>query len=424
MPYTVDVTGRGEPTAVLARRGLIALVVLVALVVALLMQYKGAFRRTFPARLVVADIGDGITPGADVKLRGVVVGQVDSVGLGPVRDGVRMHQVGLSLDPAQAAGIPAGVTARVVPTNSFGAPSVLLTDPPGQPTRMLARNGVIGEDDTRKTLQLQTVLNQVYNILTSVKPAEINVALTNVSQALQGRGTETGTLIANGDRYITALNAQTPTFNALLRQIGPTVASVNDSAPALLDAVDNSVRLGRNLVDHRDDLDRVLTRTPKVADDADRFIGQIDSPTLDVLSDTHRVGDVLADQYRNIPESLYALGIATQLLGTAVNGGLHLSISLLPFAPYSSADCPRYGTQNGPNCTAHAPAPQAPPGFPFFQQQPGQTFPTPPDVLSGLPGAGSAAKAGGASGAGGAGGGPDPSASAGMLPDLFGMGGK
>jgi hypothetical protein len=49
VPYVADVSGRGPSTATLARRGVVALGLVVVVVAALLMKYNGDFRSVFPA---------------------------------------------------------------------------------------------------------------------------------------------------------------------------------------------------------------------------------------------------------------------------------------------------------------------------------------------------------------------------------------
>jgi phospholipid/cholesterol/gamma-HCH transport system substrate-binding protein len=383
MPYVIDVTGRGESTASLARRGLVAVGVLVLVLVLVLLQYRGVFRSSFPVKALVTDVGDGIGVGADVKLRGVLVGQVAAVRLSTGPGQQTLHEVDLELDPAKAAGIPSGVTARVVPTNVFGAPSLELLDPGVPTSRMLASGDVIHTDTSQPTLQFQSVINQSYRILTAVRPADLNVALTSLAQALHGRGGEIGSLIGNGDQYLTALNAQTPTFNALLRQLGPSVQSLGDNAPELLDTLDNAVAAGQNFVHKRDQLVDVLTQAPGVLDDTNTLLHQVDDPVLRLLSDLRPVGSLLAGQYQNIPASLSALNVAIPLLQSGLAGGLHLSVGLTPFTRYTYADCPRYHELKGPNCGKPVPADTAPPpGFPFFEQKPGQPLPVPPALLA------------------------------------------
>jgi len=103
-----------------------------------------------------------------------------------------LHEITLQLKPALAAGIPAGVTARVVPTNVFGAPSGGAARPDHPDRRRAGQGRVIRGDTSEATLQLQTVMSQLNKVLRAVHPAELNVALTNISQGLQGRGAKIG----------------------------------------------------------------------------------------------------------------------------------------------------------------------------------------------------------------------------------------
>jgi len=93
VPYVADATGRGVPAATLARRGVLALLLVLAIVALLLMQYRGVFRSVFPATALVTDVGDGLQAGADVKLRGALVGAVGGVGVRPTADGQTLHAI-------------------------------------------------------------------------------------------------------------------------------------------------------------------------------------------------------------------------------------------------------------------------------------------------------------------------------------------
>jgi virulence factor Mce-like protein len=374
VPFVPDVTGRGPSTAALARRGVIAAAILVVLVVMLLMRYQGAFQSVFPAIALVDDVGDGVRAGADVKLRGALVGTVGDVRVRPNPGGAPVHEVDLRLRPEMAAGIPVGVTARVVPTNVFGAPSVELLDPAAPTAQTLARGAVIAGDRSAGTLQLQTVLNQLNTVLSAVRPSQLNVALTNVSQALQGRGEKIGSIITRTDHYLTTLNAHTPEFTADLALLGTDLQTLAETSPALLDAVDNAVVSTRTIVDERAKLAATLTGGTATADRTDDFLSDAENRFVKVADDANPLTRVLADQHKEIARSLESLGVGTQKLGKGLiqtGGALAIQVSLTPFSPYTAQDCPRYGKMAGPNCADQVPAPGAlPPSFPFYQGVP------------------------------------------------------
>ena len=363
MPFVIDVTGRGLPTATLARRGLLALLLVIVVVAVLLMQYRGVFRNTFPAVALVTDLGDGIQPGADVKLRGALVGAVGSVGFVPGKgtEGLPEHQIEMELKPDLATGIPAGVTARIVPTNVFGAPSVELVDPAVPSTRMLAWGAVIPGDRSEGALQLQTVMDQLNKVLRAVHPAQLNVALTNISQGLQGRGAKIGSIVSRLDPYLSTLNGHTDDLSADLRLLGTDLQGLADAAPALLDTVDNAVVTAKTIADKRDKLVDTLTDGVRTSNDLDDFLSENDDRIIRLVRDGSRIARVLAPQRDLIWRSLISLGQGAKTLGAGLNpkagGMLQLEFSLTPFEPYTAADCPRYPGLNGPNCGKPVPPP-------------------------------------------------------------------
>jgi len=397
VPFVVDATGRGLPTATLAKRGVLAFLLVIVVIALLLMQYRGVFRSVFPATAVVTDVGDGLTAGADVKLRGALVGAVSAVGVAPADTpgGLPLHEITLQLKPALAAGIPAGVTARVVPTNVFGAPSVELLDPPTPTGGALARGGVIRGDTSEATLQLQTVMSQLNKVLRAVHPAQLNVALTNISQGLQGRGAKIGSIIGRLDPYLTTLNGHSDDFSADLQLLGTDLQGLADAAPALLDTVDNAVVTTKTIVDKRDDLVHTLTEGTDTADELHGFLSDYDDRIIRVVRDGSDIARVLAPQRDVITHSLISLSGALAKLGTGLDprtgGSLDLQISLLPFAPYTAADCPRYPGLSGPNCGDKVPPPGAlPKSFPFYQG-----IPPPPPLLPKSTGADGVPESGG-----------------------------
>ena len=391
MPFVVDATGRGLPTATLARRGLIATVVLVVVVVLLLMQYKGAFRSVFPAVALVADVGDGLAAGADVKLRGALVGTVGGIAVRPADDpgGRDLHEIDLQLRPDMAAGIPAGVTARVVPTNVFGAPSVELLDPTTPTGVMLTRGGVIRGDTSQGTLQLQTVLNRLNTLLRAVRPAQLNSALTNIAQGLRGRGARIGSITGRLDAYLSTLNGHTDDFSADLRLLGPDLRALADDAPALLDTVDNVVVTSRTIVEKRQRLVDTLTGATRTADRLDDFLDDNHDRVIRLVRDGATVTGTLAPQRDLIARSLISLGKGAGQFGAAINprtsGALDIQFVLTPFSPYTAADCPRYPGADGPNCGDRTPPPGTlPRSFPFYQgvPTPPAPLPAPPEAFS------------------------------------------
>src|SRR5258708_16809704 len=118
--------------------GLVYLLVLLGLVALCVVAYQRAFpwQRMVPVTLTTAQAGLQLNPRSDVKLKGIVVGQVDSI----TSDG-RQATLHLSLDPAMTHLVPADVDASIVPKTLFGEKQVNLIPPPrGSATPIEARD--------------------------------------------------------------------------------------------------------------------------------------------------------------------------------------------------------------------------------------------------------------------------------------------
>lgn len=358
MPRIIDVTGREPSTATLALRGAIALGVIVVLVAALLLQYRGAFRTSFGVTAVLAGVGDGLLPGADVKLRGVLVGRVAEVAVRPGADGGpdTVYPVRLDLDPEHAADIPAAVRARVIPTNLFATPAVeLVTDGPPRPT--LAPGARIPADTSAEAVRLQSVLTRLRDVLVAVQPAKLNAALTGISQALDGRGDQIGSVIGRLDAYLRTLNRNADDFSADLGLLADSLEGLAANAPALLDTVDNVVVITRTIVDKRQQLVDTLTVGTRAADTVDGLLGENIDQIVEVLANGQVFISTIARDSDDIPRSLQGAGRGAAAVAVGLDpdgGGLSLTIRLSPFTPYTAADCPRYPGLAGPNCNAAA----------------------------------------------------------------------
>src|SRR5437763_11390536 len=119
-----------------------------------------AFDRTFtPAHYVTVHAqraGLQLLPGSDVKVRGIIIGSVDTISsTGGGAD------IKLRLDPARARSIPANVTVRLLPKTLFGEKYVDLLLPAQPSTQTLDDTSTIRADHTRRTLEIDEALDDL-----------------------------------------------------------------------------------------------------------------------------------------------------------------------------------------------------------------------------------------------------------------------
>lgn len=171
---------------------------------------------------------------ADVKLRGVIVGEV--VDSRTSADGVTLT---LGLYPSRREAVPAGVTAEIIPKTLFGEKYVSLLVPEGASDEPIRPGDVI--EEAAHAIEVERVLNDIYPFLRAVQPAELNYTLTALATALEGRGEAIGENFATLNDYLKRTNPQIPALVEDLRLL----AEVSDVYRA---AIPDAARLLRNSV--------------------------------------------------------------------------------------------------------------------------------------------------------------------------------
>src|SRR6478609_2705966 len=119
MPISSDQGGRAPNPRSLRIRGLIAAVILGIAATVLYQLGTGGYANTFKLTVMADTLGEGLTPGAEVKFRGLTIGSVKSLQS-------TGFKITLELEPRQAAALAADTTANFMSSNTFGLAAVEL----------------------------------------------------------------------------------------------------------------------------------------------------------------------------------------------------------------------------------------------------------------------------------------------------------
>jgi phospholipid/cholesterol/gamma-HCH transport system substrate-binding protein len=171
-------------------------VLFIALIAFGLWMVNGIFTQKFISFDRVAlhtdTVGLNLPVRADVKIRGVIVGEV--LKAEPGENGAVLT---LGIKPDKISEIPANVTASILPKTLFGEKYVAL-DIPTQPAAAALRTG----DQITQTampVEVERVLNDIYPLLRTIQPAELSYTLNALADALEGRGEQLGQSIVTLD---------------------------------------------------------------------------------------------------------------------------------------------------------------------------------------------------------------------------------
>jgi len=190
-----------------------------------------------PVRLKASHIGLQLPALADVKIRGLIVGEVRKVTTHG--DGTTLL---LAIKPGQAKVIPANVTARILPKTLFGEKYVALQVPQRPAPRSIRAGDVIVE--TRVATEVEAVLSDLYPLLRTVQPAQLNYTLTAMAQALEGRGEAIGNNLVVLDGYLKRMNPKIPLLIDDLDKLSSVSDTYAEVVPELANLLRNSVTTG------------------------------------------------------------------------------------------------------------------------------------------------------------------------------------
>ncbi|MCU4187495.1 MCE family protein [Acidiferrimicrobium sp. IK] len=366
-----------------ASAGVAFVAVLAASVAAILVSFSGGFTDYVAVRAVIPP-SQPVAVGDEVEYRQVQVGTVHNAGR-PGPDGSTV--IDLHLYPGRVQDLPANVVAQVAPSTLFGATAVILTSPAPVPATLAASQTIPAA--TAATASLQGTLQDLNNVLTGLHPAQIDTTLGALSGALAGQGPSLHDFVAQLDKYVQQMLPQLPTFESDVSLLTPVLDGLSTSVPALLELAGNASVTANTITADNNALVGLLEGASGTASAGTALFTDIQAglhafavnllPTLGALNLTpQQIPQILGSVTRwagawasaetdgpwiNV-EAPYSIGnlvdfilSGADILPPAENRALTLAASFdhlakppVVGAPYTAADCPRYGPEQGPNC--------------------------------------------------------------------------
>lgn len=304
-------------------------------------------------KLQTSEIGLQLPARADVKIRGVIVGEV--LAFDANAEGAELT---LGIYPDETETIPANVTGSIVPKTLFGEKYVALEVPEDPAPEPIAAGATIERTDV--AIEVEKVLSDLYPLLRTVQPADLNMTLNALATALEGRGDQLGNNLETVDSYLKRFNPQLPKLIDDLRltaQVSDTYAEV---MPQLAQILDDTVTTTGTLEEREVKLNALFQDVSAFSDTARGFLDE----NGDNLIRLSEIGDEqfgvfakYAPEYECLTKGIVNAGA---LQAEAFRGFvLHIVLETLPNQPrpYGPQDKPRFGENRGPVSCLHLPNP-------------------------------------------------------------------
>jgi phospholipid/cholesterol/gamma-HCH transport system substrate-binding protein len=343
-------------------RLLVAGVVFLALILGLtglsIAIYNKAFDTVTTVTIKADRAGLQLAKFGDVRINGVLVGQVREV----AQDGEEAS-IRVALEPGAAKQIPANVRVEILPTTLFGQKFIAFVRPDAPADDAIEDGAVIPSDRVETNVELSRILADLFPLLRSVRPADLNATLNALATALGGRGEQLGQTLDELDGYLTAIGPHLPTLKQDLIKLADVADTYDLAAPDLVDVLGNLTVTSKTIIEKAEDLDVFFSDIRGLATTSARVLQENEAALIRVGQITEPVLRLLATYSPEFPcliqgAAKYAPRLAETFEGNQVKQYLKL---LTPaYRSYDERDLPEYGeVGHGPWC-AGLPNPSVP----------------------------------------------------------------
>ncbi|MGH3804228.1 MAG: MCE family protein, partial [Pseudonocardiaceae bacterium] len=341
-------------TTVIRRRlqGVAFLVVVVSLIGLSIAKYSGAFSRGVSVTLQTDHTGLQLNQRSDVKVRGLIVGEVAGVS-----SSGGVATVHLALNPELVHLIPDNVSARLLPKTLFGEKYVSLVAPQRPSGRPLSAGDVIPRDRSQPARELESALDSLLPLLQDVAPQDLASTLGAISGALRGRGSQLGDTLVRVQQLVSGLNTALPQLQEDITRTADLADTYTRAAPDLLAALADLSTTTRTVFEQRENLAGLFSSVTRASDDLRGFLRDNQRNLIALAADSRPTLESLARYAPEYPCLLNQIaGLVPQLdrvLGVGTSQpGVHIYLEVTnnrgKYLP--GADEPRYESDRGPRC--------------------------------------------------------------------------
>ncbi len=312
-----------------------------------------AHRTEYAAQL--SDV-TGLQPGNSVKIAGVKVGQVDSIGV--QRGHALVH---FSVDNRYHLSTATRVGLQW--HNVLGQQYLYLY--PSRGGRRLPPGGTLPMSQEVSTANVGQLLNALGPLLSAIHPQQANQVVVAFAQALQGNTSQVDALINNAARV-------SHTIGSVDTQVGQVIGSLNQVFSALASrssslgqAVGNLQTLAATLAQHNTLLDQTVANLGQVSGELATLEGSTHNNLTSAINDLQAVASTIQAHETQLSQGLSTLGAGLAPYTEMSSYGQWFQVQAVYSCLAGETSCSYYQPTNAPSGTGFggsAPPGSSPPG--------------------------------------------------------------
>ena len=305
-----------EPSRRSARAalGVVALVLFAAALSVTWIFLRGGFRGGVPVEAVFSapGVGQQLPIGGDVKIRGVLVGNIAEI---RYEDGNAVVELRLN----DGLELPADTAAEIRSKTIFGQKWVELL-PPDVPSAegILAAGSVIPDERTTEPLELERALQLGHNLLSEIPLEDLSTIFDSLARGFTGQEEDARRAIDRGLVALRAVNSREGDLDLALRQLAEFSEWLDQNDESLVSFMQSIDSANRALVGAAPELRSNLQSVPSFLDRFAAFQERTERDLGTLVEEGARVAEALAAR----SDRLVDLVVQLEAFLTVFNSGL------------------------------------------------------------------------------------------------------
>jgi phospholipid/cholesterol/gamma-HCH transport system substrate-binding protein len=260
----------------------------------------------------------GLVEGDEVRIAGVRVGQITSIGLAAGKDRPTAQ---VELQVQKSVPVPAGVQATIRYRNLVGQRYIALTDGAGSGGRMLPAGGLIPLAQTRPALDLTVLFGGFRPLLQALSPADMNRLSYEIIQVFQGEGGTVESLLTHVSSLTNSLADKDAVIGSVISNLSTVLGSVAARDQKLSDLIVNLQQFVTGLATDKDAIFNSLQSIDTLATSTSGLLANARPPLAADIKGLGKLSSNLADSRQVLEGFLKLAPTKIDLITrTAING--------------------------------------------------------------------------------------------------------
>jgi virulence factor Mce-like protein len=281
--------------------GAVALAIIVAFIFGLATFLGGGFKSGFTVTATFTRAGQLLREGSDVKLRGVLVGEVSHIDVG--RNGEARIRMRIFPDEE----IPSNVGAAIRAKTLFGEKFIELEIPPKLARTNLKDGSKIPESRTIGPFEVETILEKAVPILDAVDPERFGSALHALAEGFVGNTEALRDATVQSERLLTGTERTLPNLERNLVHLQHFAAALHSTDTSLLQALNGLDQVGMVIRDDPDAFRATLADLSDTAGTLGDIVTSRRQDLADIAGEGAPVLRTVADRANTLPHIVHSL---------------------------------------------------------------------------------------------------------------------